>query len=50
MRLNMWAAGSRRSKEFKIKPLSEEQAIKQGADLLGELVIFSVGAGLFLNN
>lgn len=45
VKLKMWSVGTKRSKDFTVQPLSEEAAIKQGADLIGELVIFSVGAG-----
>ena len=41
----MWSAGTGRSKQLKISPLSEAAAIDIGADMLGEIFIFTVGAG-----
>lgn len=46
VRLQMMKDGSVWSKEFKVSPLEEAKAIEIGADMLGEVVIFSVGAGL----
>lgn len=47
--LRMWASGSKKSKGFKVSPLEEPVAIDIGADLLGEVFIFSVGAGNCIN-
>jgi len=43
--LRMWSADSSRSKDFKVTPLKEDAAIDIGADLLGEIVIFTVSVG-----
>jgi len=40
----MWSTGSKRGKEFKVTPVPENVAIDIGADLLGEIFIFTVGA------
>ncbi|XP_067941571.1 optic atrophy 3 protein homolog [Watersipora subatra] len=46
VKLRMWSAGAGRSKSLKIAPLSEAAAIDIGAEMLGELFIFTVGAGV----
>lgn len=45
VKLRMWSAGTGRSKGFTVAPLTEAAAIDIGADLLGEIVVFTVGAG-----
>ena len=43
-RLRLRILGLGKAKE--VKPLNEEMAVEQGADLLSEIFLFSVGAGL----
>ncbi|XP_067939254.1 optic atrophy 3 protein homolog [Watersipora subatra] len=44
VRLRLWISGSTKGK--KIQPLEEQQAINEGADLLGEMFVLSVACGL----
>lgn len=45
VRLRLWASGARSGSRYKIPRLSEARAIDEGADLLGELFLFSVAVG-----
>ena len=44
-RLNLWNLGH---KVKNIKPLTEQEAINRGSDVLGEVVVYSVSAGLIV--
>jgi len=45
VRLRIWTSGVKKRSGYKIPPLTEERAIDDGADLLGETFIFGVAVG-----
>ena len=47
MKLKLMSQGQKRSKDFKVAPLSEEEAITTGAEMLSEAFVFFVGAGMY---